>query len=59
MVAADQSSSGEEDLSPLVEVRRKMRQLGKSEWGMEFSFLRSLLPQRRHSARVSGNRAGP
>lgn len=50
-VAADQLLSEEDDLSPVVTVGRKKRQFGKSEWAMQFYFLKSILYQKRHAAR--------
>lgn len=57
-VAVNQPPAGEEDWSPAVKVGRRTRRLGKSEWGMHFYSHRSILYQKRHTARVSGNRAG-
>lgn len=57
-VGADQLSSGEEDLNPVIKEGRIMRQLGQREWGLHFHSLRSILYRKRPTARVSGSRAG-
>lgn len=44
---------------PLSKWGGKKRQFGKSEWGMPFCFLKSILDRKRHTARGSGNRGSP